>query len=840
MLVLVFAACKSKKEVIAFNQGEYSNPLPVFDHSSAFVENQCVGIDQANWEYVGPEPYLDNRAQWHGYTWKILGDSRNYPQDMTKDILIGTAGSGLWRYEEISPGIKEWQCKTEELNLQGQRINDIVRNPCDPNHILAATGFSDISSTTFGSGIISSKDNGKTWKREPLGNSKLSLDHSVLKIFFDKYANCVNREGNYFVLSKKIKSFQLGRMVNGKYVACQLPELKNHFDFYDIEQAADGVLLLSDMSKFGRGASIYKSTDSGQSWKEINTDLPDFPLNDSPKSGCSRCSSNRDCFCRPVRINISVEKNGSIFLYCSNQMFYQSNDHGKSWERLPINKLNRVDNNKLDIEQSPFTGLVYFGGVQPWVWNGEKRFSYNQGHDDVRDYYFLGYDEELKEEKVLLANDGGVSLVTWNTEKNKGKWEDVCGSTFAISQLNGIGIAQSNEENYVLGIMHCNSFHFDGNEWKKIGGGDGGGCLIDPMNKENYFASGNPALMKYGGDRPVKAYRNNAWMLRKPVKNHPANANLIYMGRGQDSGQDCGKKSFAGIAIYNDLTGKVEQKKINDCNMFQPSAIGLSLTNPDLIIVCSGKKTGKKTGRLMKSMDNGDNWEDLSTSQVQLNNGEYKPIGEILAWRNAWDILVDPLDEKVIYLTLSNHTEKGGNRIAAELRVLKSQNGGRSWQDYSQGLPAVAATCLLAEHNSPGRIYLGTEMGVYYREDGHDSWICFNSNLPLVEITELEINYCRNELYAGTYGRGLWRTSLSLPEWRMPMEVKKSEKWSSDRVVYSDILLKKNVHLEIDAKVLFKPGTRIYLESGARISGQENTACLCDENEKCAEIIQLN
>ena len=35
--------------------------------------------------------------------------------------------------------------------------------------------------------------------------------------------------------------------------------------------------------------------------------------------------------------------------------------------------------------------------------------------------------------------------------------------------------------------------------------------------------------------------------------------------------------------------------------------------------------------------------------------------------------------------------------------------------------------------------------------------------LPNVIISELEINYAENKLYAATYGRGLWRTNLYDP-----------------------------------------------------------------------------
>ena len=51
--------------------------------------------------------------------------------------------------------------------------------------------------------------------------------------------------------------------------------------------------------------------------------------------------------------------------------------------------------------------------------------------------------------------------------------------------------------------------------------------------------------------------------------------------------------------------------------------------------------------------------------------------------------------------------------------------------------------------------------GVYYIDnDSSNQWKTFNNNLPNVIISELEINYSDGKIYAGTYGRGLWRSNL--------------------------------------------------------------------------------
>ena len=843
LFLILITGCKKKKEISDYNDNQdYQNILPVNTHRlEALVPGQCTGIDQANWEHVGPQKYIDSKGQWHGFVWTILGDERNYPQNLTDNILIGTAGSGLWRFEKNHLGEKEWVCKSDKLNLQGLRINDIVRNPCNPNHILAATGMFGEGSTTFGSGVISSNDNGESWQKEDIGKYKLSYDHAVLRVVFDKFKKCKSKQGSYYILSQNSKKYHLGYFNNGKYFECNLPEFKSsHYEIYDIELVGEGILLLSDRNKFGREASVYRSTDGARTWKKIIDQLPDFPMNSKGVDDCARCAPNRSCYCRPVRIGISEENAGNVFLYMSNQMFYESNDRGASWKRLPISNLSRVDNNKIDILQSPHSGSVYFGGVQPWIWNGENRYPYRQGHDDVRDYFILGYNEQTKEESVLLANDGGVSLVTHNTETKSCTWKDVCGESFPISQLWGIGVAQSTEENYVIGVMHCNSFHFDGKEWEKIGGGDGGGCLIDPLNKENYFASGNPRLTKYGGERPKKAYQNNKWFLGSPVKLHPANANLIYMGRNKDRGDDCNDKSFAHLIIYNDEDESVQKKAITNCDFTYAHAIGLSLSNPKLVYVGADSEKGATPGKVLKSEDNGESWVDLSASEVRTENGDYMSLSQLLAWKSVKDILINPFDEKEIYLCISNHYAEKNIRIHEKLRVIKSTDGGRSWIDFSKGLPSVSANCFLYQHHSPDRIFLGTELGIYYTEDGWDNWQCYNNGLPNVSVTEMEINYCRNELYAGTYGRGLWRTSLDLPEWRKGLEIKGNQVWTADRVIWDDIIIKKGATLRISGECKIAPKVRIYLEKNASINFDKEAKCLCDDASDCYELIQLD
>jgi len=49
---------------------------------------------------------------------------------------------------------------------------------------------------------------------------------------------------------------------------------------------------------------------------------------------------------------------------------------------------------------------------------------------------------------------------------------------------------------------------------------------------------------------------------------------------------------------------------------------------------------------------------------------------------------------------------------------------------------------------------------VFYRNSTYDQWEPFFSGMPNVIVSELEINYTSNSIFAATYGRGLWESDL--------------------------------------------------------------------------------
>jgi len=115
-------------------------------------------------------------------------------------------------------------------------------------------------------------------------------------------------------------------------------------------------------------------------------------------------------------------------------------------------------------------------------------------------------------------------------------------------------------------------------------------------------------------------------------------------------------------------------------------------------------------------------------------------------------IAVDPSDPERVYVTLSSYSQ--------DHKVYMSPDAGTNWYNYSGSLPNVPVNCIVYQKNSDEGLYIGTDVGVFYTNASMPDWIPYQNGLPNVVVTELEISYNDNRLWAGTYGRGLWSSDL--------------------------------------------------------------------------------
>lgn len=113
---------------------------------------------------------------------------------------------------------------------------------------------------------------------------------------------------------------------------------------------------------------------------------------------------------------------------------------------------------------------------------------------------------------------------------------------------------------------------------------------------------------------------------------------------------------------------------------------------------------------------------------------------------------VDPTDPMHVYVSFSGSS--AGNKLFA------SNNGGQNWTNYSMNLPNIPVNSVVYEPGTNNGLYVGTDMGVFYTNDYFSNWLPYGQGLPNVVVNELEINMAAGKVRAATFGRGLWESDL--------------------------------------------------------------------------------
>ena len=121
------------------------------------------------------------------------------------------------------------------------------------------------------------------------------------------------------------------------------------------------------------------------------------------------------------------------------------------------------------------------------------------------------------------------------------------------------------------------------------------------------------------------------------------------------------------------------------------------------------------------------------------------------------DIACDPNNNNNVWVCYSDI----GSYPQEQPRIYKSTDLGNTWTDKTNNLPRTLpiSSIFIDPHNS-NTIIIGTDIGCYRSDDDGDTWYEFNNGLPNIVVTDMAYYAPGRKLRAGTYGRGLWETSI--------------------------------------------------------------------------------
>jgi hypothetical protein len=148
---------------------------------------------------------------------------------------------------------------------------------------------------------------------------------------------------------------------------------------------------------------------------------------------------------------------------------------------------------------------------------------------------------------------------------------------------------------------------------------------------------------------------------------------------------------------------------------------------------------GTDDGRIQVTEDGGANWRAIDK------------LPDVPADFFVNDIKADLHDADTVYVVVDDH--KSGDFSPY---ILKSTNRGRSWTDFSKGLPERHIVWrLVQDHVNPELLFAATEFGVFFRVDG-SAWTKLSGGTPTISFRDLVIQKRENDLVGASFGRSFY------------------------------------------------------------------------------------
>ncbi len=661
-------------------------------------------------------------------------------------FYMGSTGGGVWKSNDTG---NSWENISD--GFFGGSIGSIAVAESDNNVIYVGGGEKTVrGNVSYGYGMWKSVDAGKTWESKGLPKSRhiprvrihpKNPDIVYAAVLGNLFAP--NAERGVYKSTDGGDSWKKVLFVSSEAGAVDLIiDPTNARNLYATTWNVRRTPYSLDSG--GPGSSLWKSTDEGETWKEIKSNKG-LPKGVWGISGVTVSPVNGD------RIWVLVEnKDGGL---------YRSDDGGETWKMI---------NNERALRQRAWYYTRLYADTQDedllYVVNVNYHQSRDGGvtfkskrapHGDHHDLWIAPEDPT----RMIIGDDGGAQVSidrgeTWTTYHNQ-----PTAQFYRVTTDNHVPyrIYVAQQDNSTLRILH-NSKGGAGasGDWEPTAGGESAHIAIDPTDNDIVYGG------SYGGFLTRKDHKNNStqainvwpdnpmgygaegmkyrfqWNFpiffskHNPKKLYSASQHLhVTTNEGKSweiispdlTRNDAPKLVSSGGPITQDNTG-VEYY----CTIF---AIDESPLKEGLIWA------GSDDGLIHLTRDGGKNWENVT------------PKG-IPEWLMINCIEPDPFDEAGCYMAGTLY--KGGD---FKPYLYKTKDYGKTWTKIVNGIDREHFTrAIRSDKKTAGILYAGTETGIYISFDDGANWKPFQQNLPIVPVTDLTIK--DDNLIAATQGRGIW------------------------------------------------------------------------------------
>lgn len=692
--------------------GYLVSPLKTYEewqkYTNGRAQMKSTATANANWVFQGPTT--------SGGGYEGVGRIQNiefHPTD-PNTYWVCTAGGGAWK--TTNNGVN-WSSITEMLPVLG--TSDIDVNPKNPNVLYLCTGDRD-ASDSYSIGVLKSTNGGASWVA-----TGLSWTTSQTKLTNSLVINKVDTNSLTLAASDGIYKSNNG---GAKWTNVKSGNFKQV-----LYHPTDTNILYATTYNGGADAQIFRSADGGKTWTQRTsfTGTKRITLAVTPASigivkaivatnsgGLNGIYNSTDTGKTFTKIYGPTGCNGDIL---SGDNKASATTCGKQgWYDLSI----AIDPNNAN--------KVFAGGVNTWYstnggtsWNITTQWwAQLSGIATVHaDKHWLAF-HPLVANRLFECNDGGIYRT--DNPLPTSVWNDL---------THGMGITQfyrnavANNTTFVLGGSQDNGTKmYQGGVWSAANGGDGMDCQIDFVDSNTFYTAtqyGNIDRVSstWGDDQisdniPGGVGGKGGWIT--PYIMNPRNHDGLIAGyKRVYYSPDAGTS-------WIDLFGKPLDtgKNIN--------RIAMTPANDSFIYITTDNNnskiyfTNKFKGSVVTTYDS---LQAPYTADIT-------------------DIKVDPKKKNRFWITYGGFGSP---------QVVRYDSG--VWTQMKTGLPNVPVHCFEID-SSNGVIYVGTDVGVFYQDTATgNTWAPYTTNMPNIEVADLAINYKKKELWAATYGRGMWKSA---------------------------------------------------------------------------------
>jgi photosystem II stability/assembly factor-like uncharacterized protein len=645
-----------------------------------------------------------------------------------------SVGDGIYRSEDAG---KTWV----HLGLHGgEQIPAIAVDPANPNRLFAA-----VLGHPYGPneerGIYRSEDGGKNWKK-------------------------VLDKGNRIGASDVVLDPKNPRTV---YAAMWEDTLG---PWEDANQYS------------GTGGGLFKSTDGGNTWKQLTQGLP---------AGLEQ-------------INVAVAASDPRRLYATAQFkaeggggygsgrglgVFRSDDGGESWVKItddprPAMKIGGGDLSVPVVDpKDPDTLYVTSIVTCKSVDGGKTWISLRgaPGGDDYQNMWINPLNPKIlalvADQGAVITVNGGESWSSWYNQPTAQLYHVAATDTFPY-----LVCAGQQESGSVCIASRGNDGYIDYRLWHPAGIIEYGYAAPDPLHPEIIYGAGRTEVSRYNSvtgevqnvtplpmrKRDYRADRSEP-ILFSPVDPHTMYYASNHLFKTTDYGH-----------AWETISPDLSQEKSG-----QPES--LPALTPEqqnqrrgviYALAASYKNTqtiwaGTDDGLVWITRDGGGNWRNIT------------PPG-LTPWSKIAQIDASRFDDDTAYVAV-NRMRIDDMKPYAFL----THDGGKTWQSISADLPDdTSVDAVRADPVQPGLLYAATEKAVWVSFDDGGHWHSIEYNLPHTSMRDVLVK--GDDLVVATHGRSFWilddvaplREMGAQTGEKMPVLFKPADAWRVRSALYTD------------------------------------------------------